>query len=217
MALDPSSLVVAHLLKQGSHYHYDRSDVRKKTHRDRATELEQAKTMGFYQYNVFKLIPIDKIVPQRIWKEIKAEKVRANMDRGRPLKPINLAEQGSRYGIEDGIHRYNVSVERGFTHMPAYLTVTVDAPELYEQPDAEKPQLKPGAYVKLRKPIDGMTWAVVDEVLGARMWKGVKRQVYGLIGGNANEAEFIGDIMDDKFDVEKPPANIKKLLDAERF
>lgn len=217
MALDLSSLVVAHLLKQGSHFTYDRGEVRRKTHRDRATELEQAKSLGFYQYNVFKLVPIDKIIPQRIWKEIKAEKVRAKVDKGVPLKPIQLAEQGGRYGIEDGIHRYNVSKERGFTHVPAFLTVTVDAPELYEQPESEKRQLPVGTYVKLRKPIDGFTWAVVDEVLGPRLWKGVKRQVYGLIGGNAKGSDFIGDIMDDKFDVATPPANVQKQLDAGRF
>lgn len=217
MALDADSLVLAHLHKQASHYHYNRSDVSRKTRRDRTRETEEAKTLGFYTYTVFKLIPIDKIIPQAVWREAKAEQVRKDMDRGKALNPIEVSEHGGRYAISDGIHRYNVSKERNFTHVPAYLTVSVEAPELYEKPEPEKKVLPVGTYVKLREPIDGFSWAIIDEHLGPRIWKGVRRQVYGLFGATASKSDFIGDIMDDKFDPAMPSPSVKKQLDAARW
>lgn len=213
-ALRPDALVVAFLTKTATHYRVDESVVKRKTRRDKAREHEEARAMGFYTITEYKRLPIGRIVSREIWKPARARRVRDEIDRGKALAPIDVAETSpGRYEIEDGIHRYNVSMERNYTHIPAFVTRTVKAPELYEEPEAEKPALKEGTYVKMRKPQEGLVWAVVDEALGGRIMKGIKRQVYSLFAADAKQVKYIGDFRDDELDPGNPPPAVRRQLD----
>lgn len=190
------------------HYKVDRSKI---PQRDRRAEAESSREMGWFQMPVYEVVPISSIIPERVWKDIKLQKNLAAMQAGRPLAPITVAQKGRKFSITDGIHRYNASLEMGYTHIPIVKYVTVETPELYEAPDAEKPILKPRTFVKLKDPAKWQAvspWAMVQSYIGPATWKGAKRHKYELIGFDQwsdGEADFLGDIMDEFFDPGRPP------------
>lgn len=198
------------------HYRVDMSDVRRRTHRDAEREREEAEDMGFYTYNVFEIIPLSSIVHTDVWRLERYERVTEAIRKNIALPAIQVDKQGPRFTIGDGIHRYNASRDAGMTHIPAIYAVVVEAPELYKQPEQEKPALTAGAWVKLRDPRKlGATspWARVDEVLGDRVVKGVKRHLYALVGIVDEEPEFIGDILDSEFEAfDAPSAQAEGVL-----
>lgn len=185
------------------HYRIDQAHVRRTTQRDKASEIEQAKEFGFYTYTVMKIVPIKKIKVPPVWHQGRIKQIREALTKRTPLPPIELHDAGGRYEISDGIHRTNASIEEGFTHIPAYFSVAVERPDLYEQPEPEKPKLAPGTWVKFRDPKknrERFPWALIVEYVGPRSWKGARRHVYGLVGGNNSHADWIGDWSDDQFD-----------------
>ena len=203
-----------------THYKLDRSAVRKGEQRDRDAERETAERHGFYQYKRFVLVPIGQIEHQPVWHPGRIESILDAIDRGKPLPPIRADKDRGKYAITDGIHRYNASLQRGFTHIPVLETVTVDAPEMYVPPMPEKPVLRPGTYVKLtEKPYRATSlWARVVEYLGPYRGRGdVTRHVYALDGIVNGHVDFVGDWHDDKFDSEggRPPRDVLEAFAEE--
>lgn len=200
-----------------THYNLDFKAVRDGVRRDRQAEKETAERHGFYQYKQFVLVPVGQIAHRPVWHPGRIKGILEAIDRGKPLPPINADKDGGKYHISDGIHRYNASVQRGFTHIPVLETVTVDAPEMYVPPEPEKPILKPGTYVKLtEKPYQATSlWARVEEYLGPYRRDGVNRHVYALDGISDGQVGFVGDWHDDKFDVGRPPRDVLEAFAAE--
>jgi hypothetical protein len=197
------------------HYRVDMADVKRRTRRDRDSEREEAAEYGFYTYNVFEIVPIKDIVHTEVWRPERYERVTEAIAKNIPLPAIQVDKQGSKYSIADGIHRYNASRDAGMTHIPVVYGVVVEAPELFKPPEAEKPALTAGAWVKLHDPRKwGATspWARVDEVLGTRMQKGVKRHLYGLVGIVNDEPDFLGDILDSEIEAADPPAQAETII-----
>lgn len=202
------------------HYKIDQSDVRRRTHRDKSRELEEAKDLGFYSYTVMKVVPLSQIKMPPVWNQGRIDRIRKGLEAGKALPPISLAGKHPPYEISDGIHRTNASKEAGYTHIPAYFTEVVERPDLYEEPEKEKPKLRPGAWVKMRKPVQGYEWALVIEYVSPRHWKGVRRHLYGLVGGDANTSDFIGDWMDSEFDPVREgqvPRKVRETILANPF
>jgi len=201
-----------------THYKVDPSAVREGERRDRDAERETAERHGFYQYQRFVLVPVDQIAHQPVWNPGRIESILDAIDRGTPLPPIRADKDRGKYDITDGIHRYNASLQRGYTHIPVLETVTVDAPEMYVPPMLEKPVLRPGTYVKLtEKPYRATSlWARVVEYLGPYRGRGdVTRHVYALDGIVRGRVDFVGDWHDDKFDVGRPPRDVLQAFEAE--
>ncbi len=190
------------------HYRLNTSDARQRTRRDAKREHEEAAEFGFYTYNVLAYIPLRDIIHAEVWRPERIERVTQAIKDDIPLPAIQVDKDGSKYTIGDGIHRYNGSLQAGMTHIPAIYSVLVEAPELYKPPEPEKPALSVGAWVELHDPKHwgaDSPWARVDEVLGTRMHKGVKRHLYSLIGIVKGEADFLGDCLDSEFEAHKPP------------
>ncbi len=201
-----------------THYKLDRSAVRDGERRDRDAERETAERHGFYQYQRFVLVPIGQVAHQPVWHPGRIKSILDAIDRGKPLPPIRADKDRGKYAITDGIHRYNASLQRGFTHIPVLETVTVDAPEMYAPPMPEKPVLRPGTYVKLtEKPYRATSlWARVVEHLGPYRGRGdVIRHVYALDGIVDGHVDFVGDWHDDKFDVGRPPRDVQQAFEDE--
>lgn len=198
------------------HYRVNMSDVKRWTARDPEGEREEAAEYGFYSYNVFEVVPIKDIVHNDVWRPERYDRITEGIRKGDALPPIRVDKKGTRYEIADGIHRYNASRDAGMTHIPVIYSVVVEAPELFRVPESEKPVLEVGAWVKLYDPAKFQAdapWAKVDEVLGSRMHKGVRRHRYGLVGIENGEANFLGDVEDTEFDVAKrPPAEVTEIL-----
>jgi len=202
-----------------THYKLDRSAVRKGEQRDRDAERETAERHGFYQYQRFVLVPVGQIAHQPVWNQGRIESILDTIDRGKPLPPIRADKDRGKYDITDGIHRYNASLQRGFTHIPVLETVPGDAPEMYVPPVPEKSVLRPGTYVKLtEKPYRATSlWARVEEYLGPTRRGGVIRHVYALDGIVNGHVDFVGDWHDDKFDPEggRPPRDVLQAFSTE--
>jgi|GEM_PF-2440754 len=202
------------------HYKIDQGDVRKKTRRDKKQELEEAKDLGFYSYTVMKVVPIKQVKTPPVWNQGRIDRIKKGLASGKAFPPISLAGKRPPYEISDGIHRTNASIDAGYTHIPAYFTVLVERPDLYEEPEKEKPKLRPGTWVKMRASRDGFDWAVVIEYVGPRVWKGVKRHLYGLVAGDTNKSDFIGDWMDSEFDPVREgqvPRKVRETILADPF
>lgn len=190
-------------------YRVDQSAVRKLTRRDPEAERESSQQHGFYQYHVYEVVPLSKIHPEKVWKEVKLQRVQEDIVKGRPLAPIEVVEKGSRYFIRDGIHRYNASVkDPSITHIPVVKQVTVQTPELLHSMQGTE-KLSPGTWVKINQPSKwGLSspWAVVVEHLHQREDRGATRHRYSLAGFEDGEAEMVGDFNDDAFEVVGKPS-----------
>jgi hypothetical protein len=204
-----------------SHFKYDKALVRRTTRRDLERELQDARRDGFYSYTTFQLVPIHTIVPEAVWNPPRIERIREALANKTPLPPIyGHFDQAGRFHISDGIHRYNASLEAGFTHVPALVSVTVEAPEMKEPELPERPKQQVGAAVLLREPKKlgaESPWAIIEQVLYKGQHRGVTRHHYALVGIRQGVAEFIGDYRDDQLDIPpegtRPP---KKVVDAFR-
>ena len=66
-----------------------------------------------------------------MWNMDRIESIREAIREGRALPAIQVSlHKDGLYHISDGIHRYNASLEAGFTHVPAIVSVMVDTPEM---------------------------------------------------------------------------------------
>ena len=179
---------------------------------------------GGYSVHKLVLVPIADIDVPPIWKPVRAASVREAMDADRPLPPVRLGrlEGSSRWQIGDGIHRTNVSIERGFSHVPALVEEWVETPEARVPEEPEKPQLRVGAWVKLRAKAaraygNGRVYGWIWEQLGGRGLYGTKRWFYNVAlvkrGDTWPNAYDLGDT---EFDpVPAPPWAVKTKREIE--
>jgi len=200
------------------HFRYDRGLVRRKTQRDPEREAKDARQDGFYSYTEFRLVPIQDIVPEAVWHPSRIKHIREGIAEKAALPPIELSQDAAgKYHISDGIHRYNASLEAGYTHVPAFVSVLVEVPEAQEAELPERPKQRVGDAVLLREPKASgadSPWAIIEQVLYESRHRGVKRHHYALVGLRKGEAEFIGDHRDDQLDIPKgsPPEGLLKLF-----
>lgn len=166
---------------RAKHYRLDRADVRRWTQRDPEREEEDARDSGEYAYHQLVIVPIADVRPVSVWHGGRIERIREALRNGTPLPAIHATKaKDGKWDISDGIHRYNASVEAGFTHIPVIDTVVVKTPELRQEPEPERPVLPRGTWVVLRKTDhDESKWAMVDEYLNQRWWKGTHRHRWG--------------------------------------
>ncbi len=90
-----------------------------------AERLESIKNYGGYHTASLRLVPIAEIDVPPVWNPHRVGPLREAMAEDKPLPPIRLSPDGKRYGIGDGIHRTNVSIEKGYTHVPAIVVTWV--------------------------------------------------------------------------------------------
>lgn len=190
-------------------YRYDRR--RLKNLNDPEGQREEAREYGVYTKTEIKLIPIKDIQLPPVWGPEKYEQAKKLIEAGKPLDPINVSRSGSKWLIQDGIHRTHASKDLGFTHVPAFVQTEVSAPELYDPPEPEKKKLSKGKWVKLRKPnYRGFSYGWVTEYLTRMIRKDVPRHRYALKFINeAGQLDF-GDYSDDEFDPVRPPPALEK-------
>jgi len=188
-----------------SNFRYDRALVNRETRRDPKREAEDARQDGFFGYTEFRLVPIRDIVPEAVWNPGRIEKIREGIQAKKALPPIHVSQDSAgRYHISDGIHRYNASLEAKFTHVPALVSVMVEAPEMKEPELPERPKQQVGDAVLLREPQKSgaeSPWAIIEQVLYKGQHRGVTRHHYALVGIRHGVAEFIGDHRDDQLDI----------------
>ena len=191
--------------------------LREKLRPDPAREAEEARDRGFFTRYELRQIPLKQIIPQDVWNADKYDRAKAAIASRTPLPPIEVHAKGNRFGISDGIHRFNASRDLGLTHIPAIINYAIDAPEKL-QVVAARPQYRPKQLVYLRNPPPGVhQWAMIGEHLTQQTRHGVMRHRYALVGlkkQSGAEADLIGDFWDDEFDVVRgrpPPAILKAL------
>ena len=180
VSMDPLATRVA---SRARTYKYDRARTNQilRSHNDPKVQLEERQDRGGYEVWKLQFVPIKDIDLPAVWNEAKAQAVRNDMDAGKALMPVRLYRQGSKWGIDDGIHRTNVSKERGFTHVPAFTPEFIATPEEEIPEPPEKPQLRVGDWIKLNKPYEDHSYGWVEETLGSKYWRGVRRYMYGLM------------------------------------
>jgi len=185
------------------HYKVDRSAVAAATRRDPEREAETSKLQGFYTYNEYVLVPLRQIKPEKVWKPRRLEAIQRAMAQGKALPPIRLAKGGRGYVIEDGIHRYNASVEAGMTHIPALVSRLVETPHLKQDLSI----FAPGQYVRFREPVEGWEIGYLVERAG--------RDLYVVVAGDARDADWVGDLHASSFEaVVRPPAAVKNQIQS---
>lgn len=221
MPPNPDIVAARHLEArvEGTHYRVDRDYVnRALRHRSRRELLDEASHYGFVTHKVLEYVPLSQIHPEAVWRPDRIGRIREALAAGRALPPID-ADIGpdGKYHIADGIHRYNASVEAGFSHIPVLRTVVEETPERYVPPEPEHPKLSSGTIVRLREPPPGTApWAIVIGYLGRSNDRGTTRHRYELDGFEHGTRSFVGDYADDRFDViRSPPEALRRRLTAE--
>lgn len=134
---------------------------------------------GFHQYR-FELVPIDRINLPPAWHPTRSAPIEERIRAKKVLDPVRLSPQGGRYDIDDGIHRTNVAKALGLTHVPAIISTWVETPQDRVAPPPERPRLAIGDWVRMNAPEAGRTLGWVEERLGFRMERGVKRWLYNI-------------------------------------
>lgn len=172
------------------HFNYDETLVSRLERRDPEIEKEQVERLGSYSYREFKLVPIENIIHKDVWKPSRLASIEKAIDTGKKLPPIDLSPSRyspGKYEINDGIHRYNASIDAGYSTVPAMITHWVDV-ESSGANDKEKqePTLAAKDWVKLKEPIEGFKLAMVLKPIGSKL--------YSLLGADKDGADWIGDI-----------------------
>lgn len=188
-----------------SFYKYDRADAQRRSQRDPERENASARAYGILTWKEFHLIPLSDIQPQKVWNLSRIEKIREGIRRGVALPAISLTqtERGRyKYEITDGIHRYNASIEAGYTHVPAIVEYVKETPELKEAPKT----FREGTYVRFWEPFDGR-WEyayLAERVFG---------QVFVTLAGDEEGSDWLGDLSSDYFSHEvDPPPRVKSQI-----
>lgn len=200
-ALFKRALIVARELRARrarKHYKVDEAKVRGRTRRDPEAEEQEAREHGFYVYNEYRVVPLKKIKPLRVWKQERIDRIQQAIEKGIPLPPVELTEDKSgRYTITDGIHRFNASKEAGFTHIPAIVPVYVEFEGESPEVEETKPEYPPKTWVRFHHPVQGFKDGYIIELVG----KGPDANRYSIVAGNDTDADYIGDYQDTDFDV----------------
>lgn len=184
------------------HYPVDQGKLAQTLKRDPKRELESAKNRGFYTYQELLILPLKDIQPERIWRPDRLLRVEEAILKGRALPPITVSENRGSFTIEDGIHRYNASLDAGFTHIPALITRLVETPELKEL----TPAYKVGQYVQFKERQEGR-WQI------GYLAEKVHGDIFVVIAGDATDADWLGDLHARLFQrVIEPPLSIKKQI-----
>jgi hypothetical protein len=162
---------------------------------------------GGYTKHTFELVPIEQINLPAAWHPDRPGPLRERMVAGKPLDPVRLTPIGGRYDITDGIHRTNVAQELGMTHIPAIVDEWIDTPQARVAPEPTKPRLPVGAWVKLHTPETGRMYGWVEERLGSRPDREVRRWLYGvaLVRAGDDWPEFM-DLVDTMFEPTTAPS-----------
>jgi hypothetical protein len=100
---------------------YDKSLLKKQ---DPAEAYLSWRDYGYWTRDKLEIFPLDRVELEKPWSSGKSERVRRDIESGIPLSPIRLHQNpdGGHFQISDGIHRANVSIEFGFTHIPAIVS-----------------------------------------------------------------------------------------------
>jgi len=217
--------VAARFAARGSHYKVNPSWVKAEIKRlnSPAAQKQDRERHGGYAQHTYKVVPLSEINIPPIWHEGRAQKIREALRAGEALPPIQLSKHGSKWEVSDGIHRTNVSKEFGFTAVPAIITEWVETPteEIPEPP--EKPRLAVGTWVKLNKPERDKgkvhVYGYIEEDLGYRMTRGVRRFWYG-VGLIREESTWpvTIDMSDLDFEPSSPPSwgpEVKARIEAQ--
>jgi ParB-like chromosome segregation protein Spo0J len=192
--------------KYGSkrHYKLDKSDAARKTKRDPKRELAEAQEYGWYSWRELHIVPLSEIEPQKVWKPSRIERLREGLADNVALPAVKLARQDGRYkyAITDGIHRYNASLEAGFSHIPAIVTVTEDVPHM----KTEKKVFYAGQFVTFKDKLNGR-WEY------GYLVENLYNDVFVTMVADDTEADWAGDLGSHYFDrVVTPPRHIKDLI-----
>ena len=161
----------------------DRADVKRKLRElnDPVRSAESKRMFGGYSKFRLEMIPISRINVKPMWHPGRPEPLRKRMQVGLPIDPVRLSlDETGRYDIGDGIHRTNVAIEMGYSHVPAIVSEWVETPDEVVAPESQKSQLALGSWVHLHEPFDRREYGWVDEHLGTRPDRGVKRWMYGI-------------------------------------
>ena len=182
-------------------YRVDRSAVRKelRAYNDPSVIEDSKRNLGGYTVAEYKLVPIRQINVPKKWHTTRGDRVQEAIDEGKALPPVELSLEGSRYEISDGIHRTNMSLENGFTHVPAIISSWVETPEAFDRlEDSEKREV--GRWVQLHEPIHGRTVGWIEEYLTAKVVREGRRHVYSiaLVKRGDTWPDYV-DLMDTEF------------------
>lgn len=190
------------------HYKLNRSLVNKllRNLNDADAREESKRTNGGYSEHSLEVVPIRDVNVPPVWHPGREKAIQEAIVSGKKLPPVRLSREGTKWEISDGIHRTNVSKQMGFTHIPAIVSEWVETPDELVPEEPEKQQLEVGDWVKLRKPEKGLDYGYVDEKLGPRRYRGVKRYWYSvtLVNPRTKEEDWL-DMSDTEFDSTSRP------------
>lgn len=167
---------------------------------------------GYAKYRI-EIVPLKDVKVPKVWNQGRFDQAKALIEQGKPLDPIKAHKEGSKWVINDGIHRTNASIALEYTHVPVLVSEWIETPEAYEPEEPEKPQLAVGTWVKLRqKSFAGLWYGWVSEQLGQRFRRGVQRWRYGLdlVGPDSSQSSQ-ADYSDHEFDPVRPPSWARKV------
>lgn len=118
-------------------YRFDKAEVRDllDNYNDPEVIEESQINLGGYTKATFELVPLSRIKPEKRWNEQRGARLREAFSQNKILPPVRLERRGSRYEIEDGIMRTRLSMENGYTLIPAIVTEWVDTPEAMQDLD----------------------------------------------------------------------------------
>ncbi len=187
---------------------YDRAEVNRRLRSlndPKESALERAHHGGYLKYRL-EIVPISKINVPAMWHQNRPGPIRERMSKNLPLDPVRLSVDGHRYNIEDGIHRTNVAIEFGFTHVPAIISEWIETPADFVPPVPEKPRLDLNSWVRLHTPDGGREYGWISERLGPHLDRGVNRWLYNiaLVRPGDDWPDFV-DLKDIAFEPVSPP------------
>jgi len=201
--VDPLAYIVAARTRS---YKVDRAAVRRDLRVNDPKIVEESKReFGGYDVAEFKLVPISKIHVPSQWHPTRGSRIQEAIDSGKPLPPVKLIPIRGRYEINDGIHRVNVSIANGFSHIPAIVTHQVETPDEMDVL-RDTPILEDGSWVKLHEPMDGREYGWVDGHLTVRTIRNGRRHAYSiaLVKRGDTYPDYV-DLLDTSFEPVQPP------------
>ena len=202
----PEQLVRRFLARApGKHYRFDKR--RLKGLNDPASNEDQMRTLGGYSKWHIEIVPIKDIRVPKVWRPDRFEKAKALMEKGVALDPIDASKEGGKWEISDGIHRTNASLALGYTHVPVLVSEWIETPDKLVPEPPEKARLALGDWVEMNKPYDGRSYGWVDEVLGPRTYRGVKRYWYNIaLVRKGDDWPHQADFSDTEFEPARAPS-----------
>ena len=204
------------VLARAKHYRYDSQKL--KQYNNPEVREESMRVDGGYSEWRIEIVPIKDIRIPKVWHPGRFEKAKKLLESGRAIDPIRAVEEGgSKWEIEDGIHRTNASIALGFTHMPVFASKWVETPEALVPESPEKRELPLGAWVQMNEPYEDHSYAWIWEQLGPRKYRGVKRYWYNLaLVSPGVDWPDQGDFSDTEFEPTRPPpwgAKVKAVVE----